>query len=106
MTKEIIEELKSIEDSWKLSIKLRTEAYKTASIFLKEKERDFNNAKRVKNLTYRQLKESKEMFKKAREKRVSYPSRVRRWTKSNFGKVLDKMEEMGDIEEEKQEMGE
>ncbi|MDD4761708.1 MAG: hypothetical protein PHZ25_01660 [Candidatus Pacebacteria bacterium] len=91
--KPIIEQLKSYYEGWSLSVKIRNEVRNSAKIFLKQKEKELKDAKRVLYLTTKSWNEARVNEKKARNRFKGFISQRRSWAKHNLGKVFNKIEE-------------
>lgn len=89
-----MQKLKASEQGWKDSLELRSLAYKSAMTFLKQKQNELRIAKKVVYQTNKARIEAKKNLLKATRKRQGFISKTRQWTKHNYGKVFNKMEEL------------
>lgn len=93
MNKPIMEVLKENFEGWELSFNLRTSVHKAAKEEVKRKEFELKRAKQILYQTNKAKKEAQLNVKTAGRKYKSFITRRRSWAKSNYGKVLDMMEE-------------
>ena len=88
MVNQNLKELKDLLQSWEESLLIRTVAYKQAREYLKTKEREHQQAKRLKNKCYKDHVEARKNIKKYQQSISSFQSRVRAWNKQNLGKII------------------
>lgn len=87
-----ITKLKEIFESWELSVKVREAAYRSAQSYLREIEKKFKEAKRIKAMTYRDWTKARKEVVKTKAKFKRYPYSVRYWSRNNMGKVMNFLE--------------
>lgn len=92
MAETIIDKLKNEKVGWEETLRLRISIYKTTIVQIKQREFELKKAKQSKYQALKQVKEAKMKVKKLDSKIKCLPSRVRRWNRDNFGKVIDSME--------------
>ena len=95
MTMRLLIDLKRELESWKQSVKIREETYRTLIKQEEKLKKEYALAKRLRNREYLKWKEARAKVKTLNTAVKSFPYIVRANTKNNPGQALNKM--LGEI---------
>ena len=95
----IMEELKNKVDKWEMAISFAEHSKRCARENLKKQEEELKKGKHRVYIAVKNWNEAKREYKKAFEILKRYPRAKRNWAFNNFGKVIDMMNKVPEVNE-------